>query len=83
MIESRAPRRTLFEALGKARLRPPLNDGDLAEIFLLLLLLGLDHDLVGSPRWHAVIASTAPRLDERTLDDEARRGREHDDEDGA
>jgi hypothetical protein len=74
MIESRSPRRTLFEALAKAKLSPPTTEAETGEAFLLLLLCGVDCELTGTETWYRRIIETAPeRLDERALDDDARR----------
>jgi hypothetical protein len=59
--------RTFFNALWKARLPEPTSspgrtlDREIGNLWLTLLVLGIDHDLVGSPLWVQRIVQAAPR----------------------
>jgi hypothetical protein len=53
-------RRTFFEALAKAGLPGPTSDAQIGEAFLRLLVLGIDHELVGTATWLTRTLGTAP-----------------------
>jgi hypothetical protein len=59
VIRPRASR-TFFDALWRARLEPPVRNAEIGELFLDLLVLGIDHELVGSDVWYQRILSEAP-----------------------
>jgi hypothetical protein len=56
--------RTFFAALGKAGLPVPTSPGQIGELCLHLLILGIDHEMVGSACWLTRILASAPdRID--------------------
>ena len=57
--------RTFFQALDKAGLSAPTSHAEIGEIFLRLLVLGIDHELVGTGTWLTRILATAPDRVER------------------
>ena len=52
--------RTFFQALDRAGLSAPRSHAEIGEAFLRLLVLGIDHELVGTGTWLTRILGTAP-----------------------
>jgi hypothetical protein len=59
--------RTFFEALRKAGLPEPTSwpgpalNREIGNLFLTLLIIGIDHEVVGAPWWVKRILGAAPR----------------------
>jgi hypothetical protein len=72
--------RTFYEALTKAKLTPPRSEAEVGLRFLDLMVVGCDHELVGSPTWYRRLIETAPDHLDHVVDIEADRlDREGDD----
>ena len=55
--------RTFFEALDQAQLPHPTTHQEIGDAFFALLILGIDHELVGSSNWHQKIKNASIRRD--------------------
>jgi len=55
--------RTFFEALGKAKLPHPTTHQEIGDAFFTLMILGIDHELVGSSNWYQKIEDASQRRD--------------------
>lgn len=72
MIIAILPRsgRTFFDALHRAELRYPTSLEQISDLYLQLLLLGIDHAAVGSGVWLTRVLGSAPdHLEPFDLDD--------------
>ncbi len=55
--------RTFFEALDKAQLPHPTTNREIGDAFFTLMILGIDHELVGSSNWYQKIKNVSIRRD--------------------
>src|SRR5215470_17305522 len=55
--------RTFFEALDKAQLPHPTTYQEIGDAFFTLMILGIDHELVGSSNWYQKIEDASQRRD--------------------
>ena len=70
MITPRSSR-TFFDALWRARLESPAGNAEIGERFLDLLVLGIDHELVGTDVWYRRILGEAPDVQRPSAEKEA------------